>query len=173
VQRHDFERGSADVVMSRFGVMFFDDPVRAFSNMRVAASGGGALRMVVWRGVDENPLLTTAARAAAPIVPMPAPEPHAPGPFGLADDGHTRSILDRSGWTAIDFEPIDLECSMPERELVRYFTRIGPVGRVFADLDADTQRKVVTAVRPAFDSFVVGDEVRITAACWMVSAETA
>jgi SAM-dependent methyltransferase len=170
VQRYDFEAGSATVVMSRFGVMFFDDPVLAFSNLRVAASGGGSLRLVVWRTVDENPFMSAAPRAAAPIVPMPSIEPNAPGPFGLADPGYVRSILEGSGWVAIDLDLIDLECTMPEPELVRYFTRIGAVGRVFGDLDVETQNRVLAAVRPAFDPFVDGDEVRFTAACWMVSA---
>ena len=170
VQQYDFEAGSAGVVTSRFGVMFFDDPVLAFSNLRVAASGGGSFRVVVWRTVDENPFMSAAPRAAAPIVPMPSIELNAPGPFGLADPGHVRSILEHSGWAAIDLEAIDLECTMPETELVRYFTRIGAVGRVFGDLDVETQNRVLAAVRPAFDPFVDGDEVRFTAACWMVSA---
>jgi SAM-dependent methyltransferase len=170
VQQYEFEARSAGVVMSRFGVMFFDDPVLAFSNLRVAASGGGSLRVVVWRSVDENPFMSAAPRAAAPIVPMPSIEPNTPGPFGLADPGYVRSILESSGWVAIDLEPIDLECTMPEAELVRYFTRIGAVGRVFGDLDVETQKRVLAAVRPAFDPFVDGDEVQFTAACWMVSA---
>jgi SAM-dependent methyltransferase len=173
VQQHDFTAASTDVVMSRFGVMFFDDPVLAFSNLRVAASGGGSLRAVVWRSIDENPFMSAAPRAADPIVPMAPIEPNAPGPFGLADVDYTRSVLEQSGWTGIDLEPIDLECTMPERELVRYFTRIGAVGRVFGDLDADTQQRVVAAVRPAFEPFVDGAEVRFTAACWMVSAISA
>lgn len=173
VQRHDFEAGSAGVVMSRFGVMFFDDPVLAFSNLRVVASGGGSLRVVVWRAVDENPFMSAAPRAAASIVPMPSIEPNAPGPFGLADPDYVRSILERSGWRDIDLAAIDLECSMREDDLIRYFTRVGGVGRVFADLDADTQARVIEVVRPAFDPFIVGDEVRSTAACWMVSATSA
>jgi len=173
VQHHELPAASVDVVMSRFGVMFFDDPVRAFENLRVAASGGGALRVVTWRGIDENPFMSAAPRAAAPLLAMPAIDPHAPGPFGLSDPENVRSILERSGWQAIDLAPLDVECSMHESDLVRYFTKVGAVGRVFADLAPDVQDQVVAVVRPAFDPFVDGDEVRFTAACWLVSASAA
>ena len=70
-QRHRFTPGAADVIASRFGVMFFDDPVQAFANLRAAARGGGALRAVVWRGPEHNPFMTAAEEAAAGIITLP------------------------------------------------------------------------------------------------------
>ncbi|MBW8720333.1 MAG: class I SAM-dependent methyltransferase, partial [Variovorax paradoxus] len=73
VQRHAFEPASFDLVVSRFGVMFFDSPVQAFANLRHAAKDGAMLRAIAWRSAAENPFMTTAERAAAPLLPnLPA-----------------------------------------------------------------------------------------------------
>ncbi|GAB2668357.1 class I SAM-dependent methyltransferase [Nocardia goodfellowii] len=167
-QTHSFEP-NFDLIMSRFGVMFFENPVRAFTNLRRAATG--ELRCVVWRDVAENPFMTAAERAAAPLLPdLPARIPDAPGQFGLADGDRTARILRDSGWTDIAVDPIDVECVMPEEVLTWYFSTLGPVGMHLAGVDEATRARVVETVRPAFDPFVHGDEVRYTAACWMLSA---
>jgi SAM-dependent methyltransferase len=168
---HPFEAGSFDLIVSRFGVMFFDDPARAFANVRHAASGGAELCLLVWRGPSENPFMTAAERAAAPLLPnLPARDPDAPGQFAFADRDRVFRILDQGGWTGIDLLPIDLDCSFPEKELERYLTRLGPLGRALEDADDQTRARVLAAARPAFDPFVDGESVRFTAACWRVVA---
>jgi SAM-dependent methyltransferase len=170
-QTHAFEPASFDVIMSRFGVMFFDHPVLAFANLRRAARDGAALRAIVWRSAAENPFMTTAERAAAPLLPnLPARQPGAPGQFSFADGHRVSSILEESGWAGIDIRPIDVECTLPEKELVGYFTRLGPVGLVLQEVDVRTRAQVIDTVRTAFDPYVHGTEVRFAAACWMVSA---
>jgi hypothetical protein len=81
-----------------------------------------------------------------------------------------RRILAESGWTDISLQPVDPICTMPEKDLIFYFTRFGPLGKIFHDLDAPTRDKVIETARPAFEPFVDGTEVRFTAACWLVSA---
>ncbi|GGV04374.1 hypothetical protein GCM10010182_23370 [Actinomadura cremea] len=170
-QEHAFEPGSFDTIMSRFGVMFFSDPVKAFANLRRATRDGGALRLVVWRDAAENPFMTTAERAAAPLLPdLPERRPDAPGQFGFADAGRVRGILEDGGWRDVDLRPVDVDCVMPESRLVTYLTRFGPVGLALGDADERTREKVVEAVRPAFDPYVRGDEVRYTAALWLIAA---
>ena len=85
-QTHAFEPASFDMIISRFGVMFFDDSVRAFANLRRAARDDAELRFIAWRSAAENPFMTTAERAAAPLLPnLPARRPDAPGQFAFAD----------------------------------------------------------------------------------------
>ncbi|MFL6662252.1 MAG: SAM-dependent methyltransferase, partial [Rhizobacter sp.] len=79
-------------------------------------------------------------------------------------------ILEQGGWADVDIQPIDVVCTLPEKELVGYLSRMGPVGRVLHEADARTRAQVIETVRPAFDPFVHGDEVRFTAACWKVGA---
>ena len=170
-QVHAFEDRGFDMIISRFGVMFFADPVQAFANLRRAARDGAGLRFVCWRSAAENPFMTTAERAAAPLLPeLPARRPDAPGQFALADGGRVARILEESGWTAIDIQPIDVPCTLPETELDRYLSRLGPVGLALREVDEPMRTRVVETVRAAFDAYVHGADVRYTAACWMVGA---
>ena len=169
-QAHEFEPASFDVIASRFGVMFFDDSVQAFTNLRRA---GSELYFVAWRSAAENPFMTTAERAAAPLLSnIPARPPQAPGQFALADRNRIQGILEASGWVDIDIRSIDAVCTFPEKELVRYFTLLGPLGRVLHETDDSTRKQVIETVRAAFEPYVQGDKVRFTAACWMCRANS-
>jgi SAM-dependent methyltransferase len=170
---HPFEPSTFDAIMSRFGVMFFADSVRAFANLRDAARSGAALRFVAWRSADENPFMTTAERAAAPLMPnLPPRVPDAPGQFAFANEHRVHDILARSGWGGIDIQPVDFECTLPEAELTWHATRFGPLGRVLHDADDRTRARVIDAVRVAFEPYVHGTEVRYIAACWMIAARS-
>jgi ubiquinone/menaquinone biosynthesis C-methylase UbiE len=170
-QNHAFEPAVFDMIISRFGVMFFDDFVQAFANLRRAARDNAQLRCVAWRSPSENPFMTTAERAAAPLLPnIPARRPDAPGQFAFADQRRVSRILEESGWAEIDIRPIDVACTMPEKELVRYLARFGPLGQVLHEADERTRTQVIETVRAAFEPYVHGAEVRFTAACWLVSA---
>jgi SAM-dependent methyltransferase len=170
---HAFEAASFDMIVSRFGVMFFDDPVAAFQNLRRAARPDAPLRLIVWRSAADNPFMTTAERAAASIVPnLPARSPDGPGQFAFADPSRVRGILEASGWVAIDIAPMDVVRTFPAAELVPNMTRLGPLGRVFHELDEPTRKRVIDGVRSAFDPYVHDHEVRFEAACWMIGARS-
>jgi SAM-dependent methyltransferase len=172
-ETHAFEPRSFDMIVSRFGVMFFADPARAFTNLRRASTPGAQLRVLAWRGTAENPFMTTAERAAAPLLPkLPPRRRDEPGQFAFADDHRVRGILERSGWSEIDIRPVDVACAFPERDLIGYFSRLGPVGRILGAADEATRERVVAAIRPAFDPYVHGDEVLFDAACWSIGARS-
>ncbi len=170
-QTYGFEPDCFDAVISRLGVMFFDDPAAAFANIRRAARRKAKLSFVAWRSPAENPFMTTAARAAAPLLPhLPAPDPGAPGQFAFADRDRVQRILDVSGWTDVDIRPIDVSSGVAERDLLTYVTRLGPVGLALRDVDAPTRARTAEAVRAAFDPYVRDGAARFTAACWLVNA---
>jgi len=170
-ESYPLEGASFNAIISRFGVMFFTDSIAAFTNLRRAARAGAMLRLVVWRSAAENPFMTTAERAAAPLLPdLPARRPDEPGQFAFADRNRVRRILEESGWSELDIRPFDVPCVLPENALVGYLTQLGPVGRILQQADDELRARVVAAVRPAFDPYVHGTEVRFTAACWMVGA---
>ena len=159
------------MIVSRFGVMFFDDSVRAFANLRRAAKPAADLNAIVWRSPAENPFMTVAERAAAPFLPeMPARRQDEPGQFAFANRDRVYSILEQSGWAAIDIQPLDVACTLPEAELGPYLSKLGPLGRVLQEADDRTRRLVLETVRAAFEPYVHGTAVRFTAACWMVCA---
>ncbi|GAA4926083.1 methyltransferase family protein [Actinomycetospora succinea] len=169
--RHRFDPGGADVIASRFGVMFFDEPAAAFANLHAATRPGGALRAIVWRRPEENPFMTRAGETAAPLLEVPAWAPDVPGPFALADPDRTLRLLRTAGWSTATADPVDLVCEMPAGSLDAYLGALGPVGRALAGADAAFRARVLDHVRPAFDEFRAGDRVRFTAACWLLWGE--
>ncbi|KAG8154271.1 methyltransferase domain-containing protein [Burkholderia catarinensis] len=171
VQMHAFEPASVDLIVSRLGVMFFDDPVRAFANLRRAARPDAQLRFVAWRGAADNPFMTTAERAAAPLLPnLPARRPGAPGQFAFGDRQRIASVLSDSGWAELAIEPVDVACALPEPALDDYISRLGPVGLALLETDDATRRRVVDTMRAAFERYVHGADVCFDAACWLVTA---
>jgi SAM-dependent methyltransferase len=170
-QTHGFEPASFDLLVSRFGVMFFDDPTAAFANLRRAASAAAQMRLVVFRSVAENPFMTTAERAAAPLLPnLPPRKPNAPGQFAFADPARVRSLLEDAGWKRVELSPVDIACGFPEAELARFFTRLGPLGQALQHADESTRKRIVHDVSGAFQPYVHRGEVRFIAACWLISA---
>ncbi|MFI9613831.1 class I SAM-dependent methyltransferase [Streptomyces sp. NPDC052023] len=168
---HAFEPAGFDLIVSRFGVMFFDDFAGAFAHLRRAARPGAGLRLIVWRGPEENPFMTTAERAAGPLLPdLPVRDPDGPGQFAFARAERVRGVLAESGWSGVDVEPLDVRCTMPTQDLERYFTLLGPVGRVLHEVDERTRARVVEALHTAFTPYVRGPEAGFTAACWLVRA---
>lgn len=173
-QHYKFAPASFDTIISRLGVMFFEDSVAAFANLRRAAAKGARLAFVAWRSAAENPFMTAAERAAAPLLPnMPVRPSGGPGQFAFADQDRVRTLLQQGGWTEIDIRAMDVPCRFPANELARYVSWLGPVGTVLQDADQRLRERVIDAVRPAFDRYVQGDAICFTAGCWMVSARAA
>jgi len=170
--RCPFAPATFDAIVSRFGVMFFDDAVAAFAHLRAAARPGATLRCVVWRDAAENPFMTTAERAAAPLLPGLAPRrADGPGQFAFADPAHVRTVLAQGGWRDIAIAPVDVACTFAASALPMYVARMGPVARCLETLaDAALRERVAAVVEAAFAPFVQGDVVRFDAACWRVEA---
>lgn len=113
-QTYGFPRGMADAVISRFGVMFFEDPVAAFGNIRTGLRSGGRLAMACWAPAPLNPWFTViGAAVAARMGPTDPPPPHSPGPFGLADSGYTLDVLRQAGFANCAVTTEDLTFTHP------------------------------------------------------------
>jgi SAM-dependent methyltransferase len=170
-ETHGFSPASFDTFISRFGLMFFADPARAFANLRGAASPGAELRAITWRAAAENPFMTTAERAAAPLLPqLPPRRADGPGQFAFADSDKVEKLLAAGGWRDVRSRGIDVVCVLPASALDEYVTKLGPVAQFLRQLDEPARKRITDAVLAAFAPFTHGGEVRYTAACWMVSA---
>ncbi len=169
-QTYPFDRERFDALVSRFGVMFFADPVQAFGNLRGAMRRGGQLRCIAWRSAHENPFMTCAERAAAPHLQLPPRPAAGPGQFAFADAARVRGILGDAGWRDVELTPIDVACAFPASALEQYLTRLGPLGQALHEVDEPTRARVLGVVRQAFAEFLDGDQVRYTAACWQLEA---
>lgn len=133
-----------DMFSSPFGVMFFDDSAGALANLRRAARDGADLRFVAWRSAAENPCMTSAERAAAPLPKLPARRADAAGGSSplLTGTGSAPSWR-RAAGPGIGIRPIDVACNLPEKELVGYLTRLGPVGLVLREMDERTSVRLI------------------------------
>ena len=106
VQVHPFGAGIFDVVLSKFGVMFFDDPAAAFGNLRKALRRGGRLAFLCWRTRDENPIFTIGfAEAAAVLGLRELTGPSAA--FSLADTGRVGALLSGAGFGGLECAKAD------------------------------------------------------------------
>ena len=104
-----FEAKSFDLAFSRFGVMFFGDPVAAFTNIRRALKPTGRLAFICWRTPPENPWAAVPMRAAQPFLPpIERPGPEEPGQYSFGDRARVERILGQAGFTGLSIEPVDL-----------------------------------------------------------------
>ncbi len=176
-QTRRFDPGSVDVVMSRFGVMFFDDPVAAFANIRAALRAGGRLVFVCWQGQIANEWIAVPGLAAAQHVPMPTPgPPGAPGPFSFADADHVRNVLTGAGYRDVTVDPVDESlllgggCS-PE-QTTDFLQHTGMGRALLADAPKDAVEQAVDAITAALEPFATPEGVRMRAAGWLVRARS-
>lgn len=171
-QTFAFPPAGADAAFSRFGVMFFADPVAAFTNLRAALKPAGRLAFVCWRDVSENPFMTIPFEAAAHLLgeQEAAADASAPGPFALADPKRLRAILTDAGFSQIDLAPHDERVGSGDLDQTTEVSlRIGPLGRALRDR-RDLVAVVRPAVRAALAPHVTTDGVRIDSASWIVTA---
>jgi SAM-dependent methyltransferase len=172
---YDFEPEAADLVASRFGVMFFADPARSFANLRKGLKPGGRLAFACWREAKQNPFFVLPLREAAKHAPpLPETDPEAPGPFAFASDARVRRILGDAGFADIVLEPHDLELDIAVGggldTAVRAAMTIGPTSRML-DGQSEAVRAAATAdIRKALAAHARGDSVPLGAAIWMVTA---
>jgi len=164
-----------DLIVSRFGVMFFDDPAAAFSNLNRSARPGARLHFACWQPTAHNAWYTFAARILAPHVEMPPPQPDAPGPFAFGDTEWVSSLLLGAGFVDVVTDAFNM--TMIEggsrgvdgaiQQLVR-----GPVAVAVAAAPEAARQAGLEALRAALALHVEDGEVRFPAAAWMVAART-
>jgi len=168
-----------DVLFSRFGVMFFDDPAAAFANLRRALGGGGRVAFACWQALPRNPWMLVPLSAVAPLLPPgslpPLPPPAAPGPFAFADESRVRGILETGGFHEIAFEAVEETLCVGPGDLdgaVRFLLAMGPAAAVLREAPegAALEQKAALAVRAAISPYLTPEGVRMPSASWVVTA---
>jgi SAM-dependent methyltransferase len=173
-QTHAFDAGAWDCVFSRFGVMFFADPARAFANLRRALRRGGRVSFACWRALPENPWVTVPFAALAKVVapPPPPPPPGAPGPFSFGDPERVRGILSEAGFAEIELTPHDgpLTLGTDLDDAVEFALTAGPASRLLEGASASDRARARDVVREALAPHARGGAVALTGAIWLVRA---
>ena len=168
---------AADLIVSRFGVMFFGDPVAAFANLRTGLAPGGRLRFACWRPLDENPWLQVPLHAVYEhVAPLPKPEPEEPGGFSFADTARVARILMAAGFSAPSFQPLNLQIDIAAggsiEDAVLQASETGPASRALADQAEDLRAAAVGSIRRALKPYATPAGVKLPAAVWLVAAHS-
>jgi ubiquinone/menaquinone biosynthesis C-methylase UbiE len=170
---HAFEAGSFDLVFSRFGVMFFADPVAAFSNIRRALKPTGRLVFLCWRTPAENAWSGVPMRAALPFLPpMERPGPEDPGQYSFGDRTRVERILTQAGFNGLSIEPVDqmLNQGKDIADVMQRIGDFGPLARAFKDVAPEQVARAKAAIAEALAPHATPDGVKLAGACWLVRA---
>lgn len=174
--------GPFDTVISRFGVMFFEDPIAAFANIRSATRSDGRLAFACWRSTEENAMFTLGTtmlmeRMDPPRPPLP---PRSPGPDAFAEREWIDEILTTSGWSDLAIEPFDAICAYGppegdgvEERLTMILSTMG--GRIAQQqleprLGPEGWAGLLDEVRAELRRHLVDGRVQFTGATWLVTA---
>lgn len=174
---HPFQE-TFDVVFSRFGVMFFSDPVAAFHHVRGALRPGGRLSFVCWQSMAKNAWASLLVQAVKPLIGTrdipPLFQPGKPGPFFLEDSLHVRRILTEAGFEAVETEPLERDLhlggSMTLDEAVEFSMKVGPAARILSEVESDLAPKLQLAIERALAPFATARGVWLASGALVVTA---
>jgi SAM-dependent methyltransferase len=174
-QTYAFARERFDLIFSRFGVMFFDNPAAAFANLRTALRSAGRLCFLCWQPLEKNEWARVPYLAATRHVQPPAPPaPDAPGPFAFANPDRVRRLLETGGFKDVSCESYETELSMGGAktvdEAVEFSLELGPLARLLGDAGMDVRTRVAQAVREALTPYVTQHGISLRGAAWIVFA---
>ncbi len=162
-----------DLLVSRHGVMFFDDPVAAFSHFADIAAPGATLAFTCFRGVEHNPW---AGEIAKLLPEQPLTDPRAPGPFAFADADYVADILARAGWRHATPEPVDYRYiagagTDPVADALTFFQKIGPASRILHTLEGAAREDFLVSLTQLLRKHRTSGTVSFDAAAWIWTAQ--
>ena len=167
-----FGGGGLDAVLSRFGVMFFDDPEAAFANLAGALRPGGRLAFACWQDLFQNEWMLVPGAAAAQHVGLPEMEPGAPGPFALADADRVAHLLASARFQDVSLESIarPMRTGSDIDDTVAFFESTDIARRLMADASPDKIAAALDAVREALIPYADDEGVVLNGTAWLVTA---
>jgi SAM-dependent methyltransferase len=172
---YDFSAEAAELMISRFGVMFFADPAASFANLRRGLQPGARLAFACWREPKLNPWLMLPYAAAVKHAPAPPrPGPDDPGPFSFADAARVRRLLGAAGFSDVEPTPRDFVLDVGVGEgldnAVAKSLEIGPASRALDGQPEAVRQAAEAEIRAALAERVQGGAVPLEAAVWIVRA---
>jgi ubiquinone/menaquinone biosynthesis C-methylase UbiE len=173
---HDFELAKADLLFSRFGVMFFAEPIPSFANMRRGLKSSARVAFACWQEPKKNPWMIAPLMAAYKHVPrLPQVGPEEPGPFAFADEARVQRILSGAGFTRVVLTPhtlsFDISAGRGLDAAVTSAIDFGPTGRAIEGQTEAVVGAVRTSIREALAPHVRDGGVHLPAAIWIVTAQ--
>jgi ubiquinone/menaquinone biosynthesis C-methylase UbiE len=170
-----FEPARANLLCSRFGVMFFAEPARSFQNMRRGLRSGARLVFTCWREFNKNPWSFIPLQQVYRHVPrLPEVGPEDPGPFSFASSPRVRAILEQAGFDAVDLQPVDLALDLADGRgldaAVETAMGVGPASRALDGQPSELRAAAARSMRAALAPHQAGSAVPLACAFWLVTA---
>ena len=167
-----FDRQVFDLAISRFGAMFFGDPVAAFRNIGRALRPGGRLALLSWRELGKNEWLLAIREALAAGRTLPEPPVGAPGPFGLAEADAVRRILAEAGFAAIDLEEVNepVYLGTDGEDAFDFVHTLGITKGLLDGLDDTATARALENLRATLASHDSGEGVLLDSCAWLITA---
>lgn len=167
-----------DVVFSRFGTMFFANPVAGLRNMRRALRPGGRMVHIVWRNRADNPWLSMARDVVTEFLPEPGDDAQTcgPGPFSMANEDTVRLMMQSAGYTDIEFRRVDAQVLVGNdiEDAIAFQLAIGPAGEVFREAGEEAEQRraeIEFAMAEAINKQkIAGDGIVMDSSSWVISA---
>jgi SAM-dependent methyltransferase len=172
---YPFDPAGFDLLVSRFGVMFFAEPAVSFANLRRALRASGRVAFACWREPRENPWMMAPLQAIYQHVPkLPPQGPEDPGPFAFASEERVNRILGKAGYKAIGMEPValsfDIAVGRGLDAAVQAALQIGPGSRALDGHPAETRAAAAKSVKEMLTPYVRGQSVPLAGSIWIVTA---
>lgn len=169
---HSFDKNNFDVVTSRFGVMFFPDPISAFTNIRKALKPSARLGFMCWRGIKENPWMAAPAAAAFTILPRPEkPKPGTPGPFSLSEPARIHEVLEGAGFSNIECQKVEEGVNLGSvEEALETLCNLGPAAATLREAASPERERALSAMREVLVASDTSAGVTMQGATWLVRA---
>ena len=172
-QQHDFGAERFDLLFSRFGVMFFADPLAAFRNLARALVPGARLTFVCWQAPASNPWVALPLAAIAPVVaPLPPLPPDAPGPFAFAERARVKGLLEGAGFDDVSAQSLEIEVELGSdlAAAVEFALEIGPASRAVNLAGGSARSDATPRLRELLARHLGPRGVTLGSAAWLFSA---
>ena len=162
-------------IFSRFGVMFFSNPIRAFRNIKKGLRPGGSITFICWQSMGKNHWINFAAETLLPFQPqnLPKANPRSPGGFAFGEKAYIEEILSGANYTNIQIDPLETEFDLGKsvEEIMFFNKNVGPLSGLLQSLDDSDSVKAMEVLRDKVKTLMNGENLFLPAAAWLVTAK--
>ena len=171
-QSYNFKNRFYDLVYSKFGVMFFNDPAAAFTNINRSIKEKGKLVFLSWNILEQNPWMDRPSQAAFTVLPQPEKQKeNSPGAFSLAKKEVIRTILTSSGFKNICSRKHEINVNLGSlTQAVDFATQLGPAATPFSEAKKSEKKEAKAAIRDELKKFKNGSNIVLPGSCWLTIA---
>ena len=176
IQNEELKILEYDAAFSRFGVMFFSNPVMAFKNIYSALKKNGILTFICWQSQKENPWYNSGLEIVKKYIDVPLPKENSPGPFAYANKSYIHNILTNSGYKDIEFysyeKDIELFKGLTLESAIREYIESTPIFKEkILILDALDKEKIFLEIKDIWETYFKDKHLLFPSKTWVIKCK--